>query len=54
MSNPDHWKFVLAAYAVTAVAIGVLTGWLVKEHRALKQKLAAMEAQRGKNNERAS
>lgn len=46
MTNPDHWNFVIAAYGVTAIAIGVLTGWLLKEHRVLKQKLAAMEAQR--------
>ncbi|MGL4322510.1 MAG: heme exporter protein CcmD [Beijerinckiaceae bacterium] len=52
MSN--HWNFVIASYGVTVVAVGGLIGWLVHEHRTLKQRLAMMEAQRAKNNERAS
>lgn len=50
--NP-HWNFVIAAYAITAVAIGTMTFWLLKEHRGLKRKLASMEAADGRRKERA-
>lgn len=40
----QHWNFVFAAYGITFIAIAGMALRLIFNHRALKQKLSAMEA----------
>ncbi len=40
----DHAGFIVAAYLATFAVIAGLTGWIVADGRALKQRLADLEA----------
>ncbi|RWL40880.1 MULTISPECIES: heme exporter protein CcmD [unclassified Mesorhizobium] len=39
-----HALFVTAAYAITAIVLAVLIGWILLDQRARKRELAALEA----------
>jgi len=39
-----HALFVTAAYAITAVVLAGLVGWILLDQRARKRELAALEA----------
>ncbi len=39
-----HAVFVTAAYAITAVVLAGLVGWILLDQRARKRELAALEA----------
>jgi heme exporter protein D len=40
----DHGGFILAAYLVVAVVLAGLVVWIVRDGRALKRRLADLEA----------
>jgi heme exporter protein D len=41
--SEDHWGYVLLAYAVTGVTVGVLILRILLEHRRLAAELARLE-----------
>ena len=45
MDLGPHADFIVAAYAIAAVVLVLMIGWIVLDHRAQKQKLAALESQ---------
>jgi heme exporter protein D len=45
MDLGPHADFIVAAYAVAAVVLVVMVGWVVLDYRAQKQKLAQLESQ---------
>ena len=47
MSDP-HLGFIIAAYAITAVAVGFTVAAIVLRHRALRRALARFETARGR------
>jgi heme exporter protein D len=40
----SHADFIIAAYAVAALVVGLLIAWVVLDHRAQKRRLANLEA----------
>jgi heme exporter protein D len=40
----DHAGFVIAAYAATAAVLAALVAWIVLDGRALRRRLAGLEA----------
>jgi heme exporter protein D len=44
MNLGPHAAFIFAAYAIAAVVIGALIGWIGLDHRAQKRRLGALEA----------
>jgi heme exporter protein D len=45
MNLGPHADFIVAAYAVAAVVLILMIGWVVLDYRAQKQRLAALESQ---------
>jgi heme exporter protein D len=39
-----HADFIVAAYAIAAVVVALLIGWVALDHRAQKRRLAQLEA----------
>ncbi|MBN8964297.1 MAG: heme exporter protein CcmD [Rhizobiales bacterium] len=39
-----HADFIIAAYAIAALVVIVLIGWVALDHRAQKRRLASLEA----------
>ena len=39
-----HAAFIAAAYAVAALVVAALIGWVALDHRAQRRKLASLEA----------
>jgi len=44
MDFGDHGGFIIAAYVVSAIVLAGLTGWIVLDGRALRRRLAELEA----------
>jgi heme exporter protein D len=45
MNLGPHADFIVAAYAVAALVLLLMIGWVVLDHRAQKLKLAKLETQ---------
>jgi heme exporter protein D len=45
MDLGPHADFIVAAYAVAAVVLVLMIGWIVLDYRTQKQKLATLESQ---------
>jgi heme exporter protein D len=45
MNLGPHADFIVAAYAVAALVLLVMIGWVVLDHRAQKRQLAKLETQ---------
>ena len=45
MNLGPHADFIVAAYAVAALVLILMIGWVVLDHRAQKLKLAKLETQ---------
>jgi heme exporter protein D len=39
-----HGAFILASYAIAALVVALLVGWVIVDHRVQVRRLAAMEA----------
>ncbi len=42
--SADRWAFVLSAYGISALVLGLLIIWIVSARRSAKRELAALEA----------
>ena len=40
-----HVGFILSSYGVTALVVAVLAGWIIRDGRALRRRLAELERQ---------
>ncbi len=45
MDLGPHADFIVAAYAIAALVLVVMIGWVMLDYRAQKQKLATLETQ---------
>jgi heme exporter protein D len=45
MNLGPHTDFIVAAYAVAALVLLLMIGWVVLDHRAQKRQLAKLETQ---------
>jgi heme exporter protein D len=45
MNLGQHADFIVAAYAVAALVLLLMIGWVVLDHRAQKRQLAKLETQ---------
>ena len=45
MNLGPHADFIIAAYAVAALVLVAMVGWVMLDYRAQKQKLAQLESQ---------
>jgi heme exporter protein D len=44
MNLGSHADFIVAAYAIAAVVVACLIGWVALDHRAQRRRLAELEA----------
>jgi heme exporter protein D len=44
MNLGTHAGFIVAAYAIAALVVAALIGWVALDHRAQRQRLARLEA----------
>lgn len=44
MNLGTHAGFIVAAYAIAALVVAALIGWVMLDHRAQRQRLARLEA----------